>query len=307
MDRGRFDTVNSIGAGPSHSATIDIDESPLIRCTGSSARPTVRGDVMNADGIAHRVVMKSLPAVAAAGEQPDTSGRVVYCVPAAGTGARSFLVSFARSPLRGCLRVAQLPGREDRLAEPCMDDILEMAELVADTIVADGVDDYALFGHSFGSLVMWEAARLLEKREVAAPAVLAVAACPAPVASSSLELHMVRPADLAEEWRLAGRLDLSDPLADELAALVLPTLAADCAAVARYLDGSAREPVAVPILAMSGQLDASAPPEKLALWRGCTRSDFTLREYDGTHFFPLESDQPLRTVLDWPRLTPPTG
>lgn len=252
-------------------------------------------------GSAHRIVVKSLPGIVGGNSVSVLSGRVVYCVPAAGTGARSFLVPFARSPLRGCLRVVQLPGREDRLNDPCMDDIQEMAALIAEAVAGDDVEDYALFGHSFGALVMLETARRLERMHVPAPALLAVAGCPSPHASSLVRFGDLEPADLAEVLRGSGRLDLSDPLGDELAALVLPSLDADCRAVAHYLDAPGPEVVASPILAMNGASDLVVTVEKMASWRECTQSDFVMREYAGGHFFPLESDLPLRAVVEWRR------
>jgi surfactin synthase thioesterase subunit len=226
---------------------------------------------------------------------------MVYCVPAAGIGARSFLVPFAHSPLRRCLRVVQLPGREDRLKDPCMDDIFEMAELIAEAIAGEGAEDYALFGHSFGALVMLETARRLEAMNGPAPALLAVAACPSPRASSSPRYGEVEPAELARVLRISGRLDSSDPLGDELAALVLPSLDADIRAVARYLDARDHGVVASPILAMNGALDATVPAERMVSWHECTQSDFVVQEYGGGHFFPLESDRPLRAVVEWGR------
>ncbi|MGH3167638.1 MAG: thioesterase II family protein [Trebonia sp.] len=257
---------------------------------------------MNADHrSAHRIVMRSLPAIAAADGEQAPPDRVVYCVPAAGAGARSFLNPFARSSLRACLRVVQLPGREDRLNDPCIDDIMDMAALIAAAIAEAGAGDYALFGHSFGALVMLETARRLEQLHARTPALLAVAACPSPRVSSGVPFGKLEPADLATALRGSGRLDSADPLGDELAALVMPSLDADCGAVARYLGAPGHGEVASPILAMGGALDQIVTVEKMASWRECTQSDFEFREYPGGHFFPLESDLPLRAVAEWRR------
>ncbi|MEU9479456.1 alpha/beta fold hydrolase [Streptomyces sp. NPDC048191] len=250
-------------------------------------------------GRAHRIVLRRFPGTAGEEDGPVPRGRTVYCVPAAGTGARGFLVPFARSPVRGNLRVVQLPGREDRLDEPCMDDVLEMAALVADAVAGADADDYALFGHSFGALVMLETARRLERIHAPAPALLAVAACAAPHVPAFMRFDEMEPRRIAEALRDLGGLDFSGPLGDELAALVLPALSADCRASTRYLDAPGQGTVACPILAMGGTLDPAVTRERTAAWRGYTDSGCAVREYAGGHFFPLESDLPLRAVVDW--------
>lgn len=252
---------------------------------------------MNAEhSTGHRIVLKRAPGTPIRPDGSGPPGRTVYCVPAAGTGAQSFLASFARSPLRANLRVVQLPGREDRITEPHLDDITEMAELVAAAVAADGADDYALFGHSFGALVMLETARRLERRP-RPPALLAVAACSPPHLPTP-GFDGMSPAEIAEAFQDLGRMDFSGPLGEKLAALILPALTADCRAFSKYLDAPDTRPVGVPILAMSGTLDTVIPAERTAAWRRYTRSGFTPLEFDGGHFFPIESDLPLRAVID---------
>ncbi len=209
---------------------------------------------------------------------------------------------FARSPLRGSLRVAQLPGREDRLDEPCLDDIVEMAALLADAIAEEGADDYALYGHSFGALVALETARRLDRGHAPAPALLAVAACAAPHLPQAVRFDEMEPMEIAEALRNLGGLNFSGPLGEKVAAVVLPSLSADCRASTRYLDafgacGAGR--IASPILAQGGTLDPAVTREKVAAWRDHTDSGFAAQEYAGGHFFPLESELPLRAVVDW--------
>lgn len=247
-------------------------------------------------GTGHRIVLKRSAGTPIPPDGTAPPARTVYCAPAAGTGAQSFLASFARWPLRANLRVVQLPGREDRMGEPHLADLTEMADLVAEAVAADGADDYALFGHSFGALVMLETARRLEHRR-RPPALLAVAAC-APPHLPTRGFDGMDSAQIAEAFQDLGRMDFSGPLGEKLAALVLPALTADCRAFSKYLAAPDTRPVGVPILAMSGTLDAAIPAEKAAAWRHYTRAGFTALEFGGGHFFPLESDLPLRAVID---------
>lgn len=246
-----------------------------------------------------RITLRSFRTTPGGGDGAAPSGRTVYCVPAAGTGARSFLLPFARSPLRAHLRVAQLPGREDRLGEPCLDDITRMGALLAEAVLREGAEDFALYGHSFGALVALETARVLERLRAPAPALLTVAACAAPQLPQAIRFDRLAPRQIAEALRNLGGLNFDGPLGEEMAAVVLPALAADCRSCSRYLDGLGQVAVSCPILAQGGTRDPGVPMERVRAWRDCTTSAFAAQAYPGGHFFALESELPLRAVVNW--------
>ncbi|MFJ2027223.1 thioesterase II family protein [Streptomyces sp. NPDC087897] len=246
-----------------------------------------------------RLALRSFRTPPTGGDGPAPPGRTVYCVPAAGTGARSFLLPFARSPLRTHLRVVQLPGREDRLGEPCLDDITRMGALLAETVLSEGTDDFALYGHSFGALVALETTRALERLRAPAPALLTVAACAAPHLPQAVRFDRLAPRQIARALRNLGGLDFDGPLGEDMAAAVLPALTADCRACTRYLDALGQVSVGCPVLAQGGTRDPGVPMERITPWQDCTTSAFTAQTYPGGHFFPLESEHPLAAVLDW--------
>ncbi len=260
---------------------------------------------MNGDAPPLHDLLRSFPDAVARRDPAAPPARTVYCVPSAGTGARTFLAAFAQSALRANLRVVQLPGREDRFAEPCMDDIREMAALVADAVVADRHGaDYALFGHSFGGLVMLETARRLERIGAPPPAVLAIAACAPPHLPAFARYDELEPAEIVEALQELGGLDFSGRRGELLKPLVLPALAADARACTRYLDDADGDRIACPILAMSGSHDPALTSEEAAGWREYTAAAFETREYPGGHFFPQESALPLSAVVHWKHRLP---
>lgn len=197
--------------------------------------------------------------------------------------------------------MVQLPGREDRSGEPCLVDIMAMAELIADAVVAEQAADFALFGHSFGALVMLETARALERKHAPAPAVLAVAACAPPHLPGLDRFDELAPAQIFDVLHGLGGMDFSGPRGDQLKPLVLPALTADARASTRYLDAPGQGTITAPILAMGASHDPAVALTRLAEWSSYTGSGAVVREYPGGHFFPLESDLPLRAVLDWRR------
>ncbi|WP_326809816.1 thioesterase domain-containing protein [Streptomyces scopuliridis] len=163
-----------------------------------------------------------------------------------------------------------------------------------------GVEDFALFGHSFGALVMLETARRLER--IHAPtgrALVAVAACAAPHLPPFARFDEMAPMQVAEALQDLGGLDFSGPRGDEPAALVLPSLSADCRASTRYPDAPGQGTIGSPILAQSGTLDPAVTTEKMAPWRDYTDSGSAVRAHAGGHSFPPESDLPLREMVEW--------
>lgn len=95
------------------------------------------------------------------GPAPDACVRLV-CLPHAG-GSASFYFPLARalSPKIEVLAV-QYPGRQDRHAEPCVQNIEDMADRIAEALGPWTDRPYALFGHSMGAMVGFEVARRME-------------------------------------------------------------------------------------------------------------------------------------------------
>lgn len=147
---------------------------------------------------------------------------------------------------------------------------------------------FALFGHSMGAHVAFEVARALE-REGLRPRHLVVSGNRAPsLPFPRPRIHHLPDARiLAEFARLGGtpREVLDDP---QLMALLLPILRADLALCETYAY-EAGPPLECPINAWGGARDPDVPVAALEAWRDETRGPFTLRLFDGGHFFLQES------------------
>src|SRR4051794_9909349 len=127
---------------------------------------------------------------------PQAAARLV-CLPHAGGSASYYHpLSAALSPAVEAVAV-QYPGRQDRRSEPLVDDLLVLADRLADAL-ADEPGPLALFGHSMGAVLAFEVARRLERegREIAA---LFVSGRRAPTAHRDEWLHRVGDAELLDE------------------------------------------------------------------------------------------------------------
>ncbi|MFD0438987.1 thioesterase II family protein [Streptomyces chartreusis] len=216
---------------------------------------------------------------------PEPDALRLICFPHAG-GAASAYLPLSRS-LRPHVevRAVQYPGRQDRRLESPVADIGELAAIVAGKLAADDAETpFAFFGHSMGALIAYETARILQERGARPPRMLFLSARGAPGPRPSP--HDVLADDeaiLAAVRRLGGTgVELLDD--PELAAMVLPALRADYAALAAY-SWTPREPLDVPVTVLCGDADPVVAVEEAAGWRTYTRARTEVRVFPGGHFY----------------------
>lgn len=208
-------------------------------------------------------------------EAPPGAPRLV-CFPHAG-GAASWYQPFAQH-LAGRVELVavQYPGRQDRRAEPLVDDIRAMATRVAPLLTRDR--PLHLFGHSMGAMIAFEVALL------ASPDHLFVSGRRAPQLVRDDRVHERDDAGLiAEVRRLAGtQARVFDD--EELVRMVLPAIRADyrAAETYRYRPGP---PLSCPLTALTGDADPKAAVDEVRQWRERTTGSFVLKVFPGGHFF----------------------
>ncbi|MCX4765827.1 thioesterase domain-containing protein [Streptomyces sp. NBC_01275] len=210
--------------------------------------------------------------------------RRLVCFPHAGGTAHLFHGWPAQLPDDVELLAVRYPGRQDRLAEPCVEDMAELADAVAESLAPYTGLPLTLFGHSMGSAVAYEVALRLEARGVR-PAHLLVSGRAAP--------HRARPAGVAEgddEALLATVRSLGDYQAEvydipELRELLLPALRADYRLIETYRP-ERPVPLRTPVTAYSGSDDTSCPMDAVRAWGDLTGPGrFQLRLFPGDHFY----------------------
>lgn len=210
----------------------------------------------------------------------------LYCFPFAGGSAGSYRRLSELLPDYIEVRSVQLPGRQDRMAEPAFTDFHDLVSALADALVKDMEGGrYALFGHSMGALVAWELTRELRRRGERSPALLAVSGCSAPqTRTPGPPTHSLTEEEFIAEVRALGGLPdevLHDP---DLLTFVLPPLRADMAVRDdhRYVP---EEPVRTPITVFAGTRDQLCSPEQARAWEELTGCFLGTRFYGGGHFF----------------------
>lgn len=219
----------------------------------------------------------------------------LVCLPYVGGGATVYralsgLLTPSVAPL-----VVQLPGRQDRYTEPCVDNIPELANQIFAAIAPWTDRPLALFGHSMGAILGFEVARRMERKLGTPPLRLFASGRRAPSRPRDERVHTLPDAGvIAELARLNGTQPelLGDP---EIVQMILPAVRGDYRAIETYRSDPGAT-IASPITVLTGDSDPQTTAEEARAWREHTTSEFELVTFPGGHFF-LNDHQP--TIADF--------
>ncbi|MBT2526889.1 thioesterase [Streptomyces sp. ISL-99] len=224
----------------------------------------------------------------------------LVCFPHAG-GAASFYRGWpewlAPDVEAGAVRY---PGREDRILEPCIDTMAELADRIAEALAPSLDRPLVLFGHSMGASVAHEVALRLEARFGPVVARLIVSCRAAAPRLRPRGISGWSDAQLLAHLRSLGG-DVSAVLEHpEMRDVLLPAIRSDYRLTDAY---TARTPVPLtaPVTGYLGEDDPHVTEEDMRAWSTATRGDFTLNVLPGDHFYLLP--QAARVVTEIGELT----
>jgi pyochelin biosynthetic protein PchC len=218
--------------------------------------------------------------------------------PHAGGSASFFRTWGTRLPPTVELTAVQYPGRLDRLREPCLDDVHQLADGVVTALRAQAWPApgrrVALLGHSMGALVAFETALRLEARDVH-PAVTFLSSHPAPGRPLRNCLTEFSDQALIGELRRLGATPTVLIESPEIRSDVLSGLRSDYRAVARYRPSPGR--LTTPVVGLVGDDDPDVSPDDMRPWTEATAGPMTLHVFPGGHFYLIaQCDAVLRTA-----------
>lgn len=208
----------------------------------------------------------------------------LFCIPYAGGSANLYRPWSALLSEDVDLCPVELPGRGHRIAETPLTRLDQLVIDVTDYVLARTEVPFALLGHSFGALLAFESARVLQACG-ASPAALFVSGHRAP----HLEQHQKPIYHLPDEDFLAevAALGGAPPgflKSTELIKLVLPALRADflVSDTYQYRPGAR---IHCPVRAISGVDDPHARIAEMRAWRQHAAGDFRVQLFPGDHFY----------------------
>jgi pyochelin biosynthesis protein PchC len=207
------------------------------------------------------------------------------CFPHAGgsAGAYRWLSDFL-SPDVDVLCV-QYPGRQDRAFEKPIDTIAALAAQISAALAAEPGGQLVTFGHSMGSIVAFEVARLIERRGTGPQLTgLIASASSAPSRVRDEGIHKYGDEALLAELARLGGTEQSILSGKELWRLVLPAVRADYKAIETYQPATGGA-VSAPIVVYTGSADQLHNADEIESWQRHTQSSCRFRRFRGGHFY----------------------
>jgi pyochelin biosynthetic protein PchC len=213
----------------------------------------------------------------------DDAATQLLCLPHAGGSASYFFpVSRSLAPVIDVLAV-QYPGRQDRLREPGLTSVQEMADRLVAAIMPLTGRPITLFGHSLGASVGYEVARRLERAGVR-PTGLFASGRRAPHRNWDDGTHLRDDAGLIADVRALAGTETAVLDDEDVLSMVLPAIRSDYTAAETYTYRPGPR-LSCPIYALTGSADPKVTLEEADGWRDHTDADFDLVVMDGGHFF----------------------
>ncbi|MGW7416512.1 thioesterase II family protein [Streptomyces sp. NPDC054863] len=218
----------------------------------------------------------------------------LVCFPHAG-GAASFFRSWTHLvPDNVEVLAVRYPGREDRIFEPPVERMEELAESLADACASLSSGPLAFFGHSMGASVAYEVAvRLAAAPGAVGPEALFVSGRAGPGKTRSRGLADATDETLVQDLAAMSGTTAEALLNKELRELLLPTVRADYRLLERYTPSAPSPALDVPVYAYYGDQDDRLDGDSVHAWSSVTRSAFGTRSFPGGHFYLEEQAAPL--------------
>jgi surfactin synthase thioesterase subunit/glycosyltransferase involved in cell wall biosynthesis len=220
----------------------------------------------------------------------------LFCFPYAGGGTMMYR-SWRDALPETAIVATRLPGRESRLGEPPIETMEALVETLAPELLPHLREPFAFFGHSMGAILAFELVRWLRKRSHPIPMALHVSAARAPQYRLN---HQPGPEPDEQSFmeqlrRLEGtpRDVLDNP---ELMRLALPALRVDANLYRKYVYHPGN-PLPLPIHAYGGLSDPNIQREHLDRWREQTTREFSIRQFEGGHFYIQHAQAEFLAVL----------
>jgi surfactin synthase thioesterase subunit len=230
--------------------------------------------------------------------RPNPHAKVrLICFPYSGASASIFYPWAEILP--GSIEICsyQYPGHGTRVSESLLSNLDELIVLVTQEIQPYLDKEYGLFGHSLGSLVAFELTRNLIANRLPAPKYLFLSGHNAPqIEEDEKNMHMLPDDKFIQRLRELNGTPEEILQNSELLDLLLPIIRADFTMSETYQFYSG-DLFDIPIFTFGGLLDKYTHREGLDAWRAQTTALFSLRMFQGDHFFINQSRQQLLQVI----------
>ena len=224
--------------------------------------------------------------------KPNRKTRLrLFCFPYAGGGASIFRQWQENMPEGVEVCAVQLPGRENRIAEPPFTRVSLLVDAMVEAFGTYFDVPFAFFGHSIGAKIAFELVRDLRRKKGVQPVHLFVSGSRSPHIPEPRPLHLLLEHDFVRELRRFSGTPEAVMQSRDLMEMYLPILRADFSIDETYIYYE-DNPLDCPISAFGGSEDKEANRQELDAWRQHTTGTFIVQMFQGDHFF-IKSSQSL--------------
>lgn len=221
----------------------------------------------------------------------------LFCFPFAGAGSNIYRswINELSPDIDVC--PIQLPGRENRMTEPALDNVHDVVRFIAPEIAQYTDVPYAFFGHCIGALISYELALKMKKLGLNSPDHLYISAFRAPDQKNpNRELHQLNDDDLKLEIKGYGGFSDEVLANDDIMRSIIPMLRADFALHEKYRY-TGKEDVDCPVTLFYGDQDHIVRKEHMESWEKVSSHNVDLHSISGGHFFIIQKREEVLDII----------
>ncbi len=220
----------------------------------------------------------------------------LFCIPFSGGNAYSFSGFKKFLPDNIELINLELPGRGKRICEPLLYTIDTMTQDLYNQIKHNINGNYAIFGHSLGSVLGYSLTKYIANKKENLPVMLFSSGHSAPSAikpdnkyklSDPEFINMLRDMEGTPEELLSDK---------SFVQFFLPVIRADFKSIATYLYKPDNKPLDVPIAVIYGSSEDLTENE-VQLWQIETNKPISINCFDGGHFFIFDQTKKICDLI----------
>jgi pyochelin biosynthetic protein PchC len=180
------------------------------------------------------------------------------------------------------------PGREDRITEPFVEDMDEMADQIAAELAPLLDGGLVLFGHSMGAALAFEVALLLEEKHGRGPAMLVVSGRSGP-GTEGRDLPDDNDESVIDFAKSLGSVNSAAYDDEHLRPLLLPALRADLRMIKNHSPEPGRT-IKSPLSIYVGDSDPDVTVSEAYAWSDASIGESSIKVFPGGHFYLVDSE-----------------